>query len=194
MVKKKEEFSIKKIGKFLAPRNETPDMKSLSRGEYNIINKISFASGLIEIRDNNNTRTGMILIEPGDLVISGINAGKGAIAIYGEDNLKKATATIHYSSYKVDKNVANIKYLWIFFRSEVFREILRISLPNGIKTELRSNKFISLEIPLPSLPKQKYYVELFEEIEKLAEDLEKSKNALLNIMPSVLAKAFNGEL
>jgi hypothetical protein len=35
---------------------------------------------------------------------------------------------------------------------------------------------------------------LFEEIEKLAEDLEKSKGALLNIMPSVLSKAFNGEL
>jgi type I restriction enzyme M protein len=191
---KKEKFFTEKIGKFLTPRNEVPDMNALSKGEYNVINKISFASGLIEIRDNNNTRTGMILIEPGDLVISGINAGKGAIAIYDENNSKKATATIHYSSYKVDKNIANIKYLWLFFRSEVFREILRISLPNGIKTELRSNKFVSLEIPLPSLPKQNYYVELFEEIEKLAEDLEKSKGALLNIMPSVLSKAFNGEL
>lgn len=183
-----------KISKFLVARQETPNPEKVSSGEYSIISKISFASGQIELRDHAKTNTNMITIAPGDLVISGINAGKGAIAIYGKENERPATATIHYSSYEVNENLADIEFLWWFFRSEGFREILRLGLPNGIKTELRPNKFLSLEIPLPPLPEQKRIVKKIKEIEdrtKLiinTEDyIEKAVNA---IVPSALSKIF----
>jgi len=43
----------------------------------------------------------MILIKKGDLVISGINVEKGAMAVYTGD--EDITATIHYSSYSFDE-------------------------------------------------------------------------------------------
>ena len=50
----------------------------------------------------------MILVKDGDLVISGINVEKGALAIYkGETD---ALATIHYSSYTYDSNKIDIEY------------------------------------------------------------------------------------
>lgn len=162
-----------KIGKFLTPRQTVPDPEKIASGEFSIVGKISFASGQIELRDHAKTNTNMITIMPGDLVVSGINAGKGAIAIYGKENKNPATATIHYSSYEVNSDLADIEYLWYFFRSEVFREILRLGLPNGIKTELRPNKFITLEIPLPPLPEQKRIIKKIKEIEEKAKQLNK---------------------
>jgi restriction endonuclease S subunit len=169
-------WPLTKIGKFLTPRQITPDPKKISSGEFSIVSKISFASGQIEIRDHAKTNTNMITIMPGDLVVSGINAGKGAIAIYGMENKNPATATIHYSSYEVNSDLSDIEYLWFFFRSEVFREILRLGLPNGIKTELRPNKFIALEIPLPPLPEQKRIVKKIKEIEEKTKSLAKQND------------------
>ncbi len=179
-------WPLTKIGKILTPRQTTPDPKKILSGEFSIISKISFASGQIEIRDHVKTNTNMITIMPGDLVVSGINAGKGAIAIYGKDNKNPATATIHYSSYEVNVDLADIVYLWYFFRSENFREILRLSLPNGIKTELRPNKFIALEIPLPPLPEQKRIVKKIKEIEEKMITLTKQNNLSFTGADSIL--------
>ena len=184
-----------KISRFLVARQETPEPEKISSGEYSIISKISFASGQIELRDHAKTNTNMITIMPGDLVISGINAGKGAIAIYGKENERPATATIHYSSYSIDQNNADIEFLWFFFRSEVFREILRLGLPNGIKTELRPNKFLSLEIPLPPLLEQKRIVKKIKEIKERTKSIINTEDyiekALNAIVPSALSKIFS---
>lgn len=182
-------WPIANINKFLVARQETPDPKKISSGEFSIVSKISFSSSRIEFRDHAKTNTNMITIMPGDLVISGINAGKGAIAIYEKKNEKPAVATIHYSAYSVDEKKADIEFLWFFFRSEVFREILRLGLPNGIKTELRPNKFLSLEIPLPPLPEQKRIINHINEIEKKLILLNKEHSRLLNLM-TTLKKSF----
>jgi restriction endonuclease S subunit len=185
------------ISKFLVARQETPEPEKISSGKYSIISKISFSSGQIELRDHAKTNTNMITIKPGDLVISGINAGKGAIAIYGKENERPATATIHYSSYSVDSNKADIEFLWFFFRSEVFREILRLGLPNGIKTELRPNKFLSLEIPLPPLSEQKRIVKKIKEIEEkiniIKSKIKKEVLILDSIFPSFYNNSINKE-
>ena len=44
-----------------------------------------------------------------DLVISGINADKGAISVYKGD--EDILASIHYSSYSFNENEININYL-----------------------------------------------------------------------------------
>ncbi len=53
----------------------------------------------------------MILIRPGDFVVSGINAEKGAIAVYGENETKPIAATIHYGAYVPDKTRVDVSYL-----------------------------------------------------------------------------------
>ena len=51
----------------------------------------------------------MIIFQPEDLVISGINVSKGALAVYyGNEPI---IATIHYSSYSFDEKKINIEFL-----------------------------------------------------------------------------------
>jgi len=152
-----------RLGTIITERRETPDVADVAAGMYPIISKISFGPGTIELRSEIGSRTNMILVRPGDLLISGINANKGAIAVYDEESAKPAAATIHYSAYEVKKDRAHADYLWWFLRSEEFRKILLGALPNGIKTELKSSRLLCLEIPLPSLDEQRRIVSQMED-------------------------------
>ncbi len=142
------------LGDVLTERRETPSAESLENGEVSIVSKIGFNEGKIVLRVEGKTKTGMILARPGDLVISGINATKGAIAIYSETAKKPIAATIHYGAYIPNKERVDIKYLWWFLRSSAFRDIVQDHIPGGIKTELKSKRFLAVPIPLPPLKEQ----------------------------------------
>ena len=114
----------------------------------------------------------MILIKPGDLVVSGINAAKGAIAIYGEENKSSIAATIHYGSYIPDKSKVDVQYLWRLLRSDTFRDLLQEYVPGGIKTELRSKRLLPIPIPIPSLEVQH---RIMARIEELATRIEEAR-------------------
>lgn len=100
----------------------------------------------------------MILLRPGDLVLSGINAMKGAIAIYDSVASMPAAATIHYSSYQVDVQRADPRYLWWLLRSAYFRDVLQQQVPQGIKTELKAARLLPVVISLPPLDEQQRIV------------------------------------
>lgn len=163
----------------LKERTEKPSIESVILGDIPIVKKISFSTGKIELRETSKTKTNMISIQPGDLVISGINAAKGAIAIYGEENSKSAAATIHYSSYQVRLKKADIKYLWFYMRSDFFKKVLINELPGGIKTEIKAKRLLSIKIPLPKYEEQKRIVS---KIENLAAKIEKIQNFLKVIL------------
>jgi type I restriction enzyme, S subunit len=147
------------LGEILTERNETPDPVLIKTGHIPIISKIRFLDGAIEYRSDTTTNTKMILIHPGDLVLSGINAMKGAIAIYDPETTQKAAATIHYAAYQVNKKLADIRYLWWLLRSQYFQEILSQQVPQGIKTELKAVRLLPVLIPLPELTEQQKIVE-----------------------------------
>ncbi|MCC6145982.1 MAG: restriction endonuclease subunit S [Anaerolineaceae bacterium] len=161
------------LGEILAERNETPDPALVRTGEIPIISKIRFSDGGIEYRTNSETNTKMILIHPGDLVLSGINAMKGAIAIYQPEMSQRAAATIHYAAYEVNKEKADIRYLWWLLRSQYFQEILSQQVPQGIKTELKAKRLLPVVIPLPSLKDQQWIVG------KIVEILGRAKEILI---------------
>ncbi len=148
----------------LTERLEIPPEDAVANGEIPIIAKIMFNNGGIQLRGDGQTKTGMILIKPGDLVVSGINAAKGAIAIYEEENTKPIAATIHYSAYVPNKDRVNTSYLWRFLRSRVFRDLLAEHMPGGIKTELNAKRLLSIPIPLPSPEEQQRIVARIEEL------------------------------
>lgn len=150
------------LGGILTERRESPDSSALANGTVRIISKISFDLGNIVLRPGFGTRTGMILVQPGDLVVSGINAAKGAIAVYEQANTEPVAATIHYSAYEVDTRQTTARYLWWYLRSQRFRDILVRSLPNGIKTEVRASRLLALQIPLPPLEEQRRLVDSLE--------------------------------
>lgn len=152
------------LAEVLAERRETPNEEGVLSGEQPIIAKIRFSDGGIELRLSGETKTNLISIHPGDLVLSGINAVKGAIALYEPTDFRKAAATIHYSSYIIDKNRVTPRFIWMLLRHGLFRERLDRYVSNGIKTEIKAAKFLSIPIPIPPLPEQQRIVAKIEQI------------------------------
>jgi len=182
-------WPVVKLGEILTERKEKPDLEAILTGEIPIVAKIGFGTGEIDLREESKTKTNMILIKPGDLVISGINAEKGAIAIYGEENKELAAATIHYSSYEINKGKADSLYLWYFLRSRTFRNILLSKLPKGIKTEVKPRRLLPIEIPFPDLEKQKRIVTKIESLMKRIEEVRRLRAVAIKEMEILLGKS-----
>ena len=146
-------WELTPLSTVLVERREIPDPKVLAAGKIQIVSKIGFDEGKIRLRSTIDTQTDMKLIYPGDLVISGINATKGAIAVHSEGS-NPIAATIHYSVYTPLEGQADVNFLWWFFRSKAFIEFLAKNLNQGIKTELRAKHLLSLKVPLPKYNEQ----------------------------------------
>lgn len=159
-----EQWDLIPLNEALVERHESPDTDAIAAGDIPIVSKISFASGQIEFRSDGKTRTGMIGIQPGDLVVSGINAAKGAIGLYSEKQRTPAAATIHYGSYSVRDDRADSKFIWWLLRSNSFRDILARHLPGGIKTELKAKRLLPIPVLLPPVEEQRRIVVIIERL------------------------------
>ena len=167
------------LGDVLMPRQESPTQEELDFGGVKIVSRIKFGTGSIEFRASGVTKTGMIRIRPGDLVLSGINAAKGAIAIYPRDSDQDAAATIHYASYVVNSEKADTKFLWWLLRSTEFKRILAHYLPGGIKTELKPKRLLPIPVPLPLLSEQQRIVAHLDAIESRLAQVQKLREESL---------------
>lgn len=158
------------------------------------INKIDF-SGKIYLSDK-SSNTDMILVKKGDLVISGINIEKGALAVYeGDDDI---TATIHYSSYSFDQKIIDVNYLKWFLKSKTFLNLVKEQVPGGIKTEIKPKHLLPLKIDLPDLEDQKKIVKRFIDNEKeyssLTHEISHQQLLLKKVRQAILQEAVQGKL
>lgn len=159
------------------------------------IDKINF-SGQIFLSDK-SSNTDMILIKKGDLVISGINVEKGALAVYeGEEDV---LATIHYSSYIFDTGKIDIDFLKVFLKSPDFVQLLKEQVPGGIKTEIKPKHILPLEVYFPEkLSDQKAIAQHFFGREtmfnQLNEHISHQLTLLENLNQAILQEAVQGKL
>ncbi|MDO6852395.1 restriction endonuclease subunit S [Cellulophaga lytica] len=183
------------IGEFLEERKDRFKPEEANNLKLKRISKIDF-SGNIHINENKPTKTNMILIKSGDLVISGINADKGAVSIYTGD--EDVMATIHYSSYSFDSSRINIDYLKWYLKSKTFLKILKEQTKGGIKTELKAKKLLPLVIDLPDLSGQKEILEKIESINVECNDICDLQSELLldisQLKQAILQEAIQGKL
>ena len=183
-----------RIGEFLTERQGRykPDDNAIVT--YKRLDKIDF-SGTIHISEK-PSKTDMIIVQPGDLVISGTNVAKGAIAVY--QGVEPVTATIHYSSYIFDDSVVDLEYFKYFVKSPAFIETLKKQAKGGIKTEIKSKVFLPLEISLPDLPTQKQIVKRIsvnlKRVNELAKEIETQKEYAKQLRRNILQDAIEGKL
>ncbi len=188
------EWKRVKISQFLKEREGRYDPCDEAMLGLKRLNKIDF-SGEIHLSDK-SSKTDMIIVEPGDLVISGINVSKGALAVYyGEEPI---TATIHYSSYAFDERQIDIDYFKRFVRSQSFVQALKDQVKGGIKTEIKPKHFLPLEIHLPEIESQKDIVSFFKRIENEMDDLSgeitHQQSFLKQLRQRILQEAIEGKL
>jgi len=183
-----------KIGDFLFERKGKykPDDERISG--LNRISKIDF-SGKFHIAQK-PSKTNMILIKSGDLVVSGINVSKGAMGIYyGEEDV---VATIHYSSYTFDSEKINVEYFKRFLKSAKFINLLKEQVKGGIKTEIKPKHILPLEIDLPIFEDQGKIVSHLKSIEneddELKQEIINQQSLLKKFHQQILQEAIEGKL
>ena len=182
------------IGDFLTEREGRykPDDSKISK--YKRLDKIDF-SGTIHISDK-PTKTDMIIVHPGDLVISGINVAKGAVAVYQGD--EPVCATIHYSSYTFDSSKVDLDYFKYFVKSPEFIAALQKQVKGGIKTEIKPKHLLPLEISIPDLQTQQEIVKKIslqlKKTEQLSVEIESQKNYIKQLRQNILQEAIEGKL
>lgn len=188
------EWKKVKIGDFLTEREGRykPDDSKISK--YKRLDKIDF-SGTIHISDK-PTKTDMIIVHPGDLVISGINVAKGAVAVYQGDD--PVCATIHYSSYTFDSSKVDLEYFKYFVKSPAFIAALQKQVKGGIKTEIKPKHLLPLEISIPDLQTQQEIVKeislQLQKTEQLSIEIESQKNYIKQLRQNILQDAIEGKL
>ena len=188
------EWKKVKIGDFLTEREGRykPDDKEISK--HKRLEKIDF-SGTIHISDK-PTKTDMIIVHPGDLVISGINVAKGAVAVYQGN--EPVCATIHYSSYTFDSSKVDLDYFKYFVKSPAFIAALQKQVKGGIKTEIKPRHLLPLEISIPDLQTQQEIVKKIssqlQKTERLSLEIESQKNYAKLLRQNILQNAIEGKL
>ena len=188
------EWEKVKIGDFLTEREGRykPDDSKISK--YKRLDKIDF-SGTIHISDK-PTKTDMIIVHSGDLVISGINVAKGAVAVYQGN--EPVCATIHYSSYTFDSSKVDLDYFKYFVKSPAFIAALQKQVKGGIKTEIKPKHLLPLEISIPDLQTQQEIVKKIssqlQKTEQLSVEIESQKNYIKQLRQNILQEAIEGKL
>lgn len=188
------EWKKVKIGDFLTEREGRykPDDSKISK--YKRLDKIDF-SGTIHISDK-PTKTDMIIVHPGDLVISGINVAKGAVAVYQGN--EPVCATIHYSSYTFDSSKVDLDYFKYFVKSPAFIAALQKQVKGGIKTEIKPKHLLPLEIAIPDLQTQQEIVKKIslqlKKTKQLSVEIESQKNYIKQLRQNILQEAIEGKL
>ena len=184
-----------KLGEFLKVRDNRfkPNDKAITNLKR--IDKIDF-SGEIYISEK-PSNTDMILVRKGDLVISGINVEKGAMAIYtGNEDI---TATIHYSSYSFDENKIDIDFLKHFLKSLEFKEALKEQVPGGIKTEIKPKHILPLLVNIPTdIKEQREVVKVLEhrnlKVDAISFELTHQLDLVKKLRQQLLQDAVQGKL
>ena len=186
--------TLTRIGDFLSEREGRYKPDSDKIANFPRINKIDFSGNFHIVEKKSNTD--MILIKPGDLVISGINVAKGAIGIYKGDC--DIVATIHYSAYIFDESRINIDFFKHFVKSLEFIRLLKDQVKGGIKTEIKAKHLLPLNINLPSIKMQNHIVSHFEkyktEADKLKTELAQQQILLKKLRQAILQEAIEGKL
>lgn len=183
-----------KISSFLKERKIKLKPQAANCSGLQRIEKIDF-SGKIYLSPV-QTNTDMILVKSGDLVISGINVEKGALAIYtGEEDV---LASIHYSAYEFDAEKIDIDYLKWFLKSNIFRKLLLKQTGSGIKKEIKAKHLLPIEIQLSSLKQQHEIVQQIQGVANYIEEVnrqiqQQAKYAEM-LRQSILQQAVEGKL
>lgn len=184
-----------KLSEFLTERDGRIKYETANELGLRRIKKIDF-TGNIHLDKDADTKTDMIRVKSGDLVISGINAAKGAIAVHAEKD--DVLATIHYSAYEFNPERISVDFLKWFFKSSEFADLLREQVPGGIKTELKPKHILPLQVKLPKLSEQISVAERLNRFRleqlKLEHEITHQQSLLSKLKQAILQEAIQGKL
>lgn len=134
-------------------------------------------------------------IKAGDLVFSNVFAWEGAIAVAKEDDDNRY-GSHRFISCVADEEKALTTFLCYHFLSSKGLEDIIACSPGGAgrNKTLGLDKLMKITIPVPTLELQREFVDLLERTNAIKEHYKQTEYELMELIPSLLDKAFKGEL
>jgi type I restriction enzyme S subunit len=134
-------------------------------------------------------------IKKGDLVFSNVFAWEGGIAVAQEEDNDRY-GSHRFISCVADEEKALAEFLCYHFLSQKGLEDINACSPGGAgrNKTLGLDKLMKILVPIPSIELQREFVELLEKTNAIKEHHKQTEQELTELMPSLLDKAFKGEL
>lgn len=133
------------------------------------------------------------LANENDFIISKIDARSGAMGMIPAD-LQGAVVTNDFPLFSFTEGV-NPKYFYYFSNTFYFDDACKkASEGTTNRKRLKMDKFDNIQIPLPPIEEQNRIVSLLDKLNGVKTNHTETEKELTQLMPSILDKAFKGEL
>ena len=138
------------------------------------------------------------LVKEGQFIISKIDARHGAFGMIPNE-LEGAVITADFLSYNIDSSKIIPEYFHWFFSQKKFTDLCsKASSGTTNRIRLRENKFLDIEIEIPSLPEQEIGLKLIEAVNNLntqfSNNLTKNESYVTKLQQAILSEAVQGKL
>lgn len=141
-------------------RSEIANQDEIDSWSVLLLDRISFDEGKIYAGSRTSTKMTQYKSYKGDIVVSKINARKGAIGIVDTD--KPIGVTVHFRVLIPDIMIINSRFLWLALRSIFCRNQFEIATGGQGKGEISEARLMDINVPFPPLPIQQAIVEYWE--------------------------------
>ncbi|HDQ41423.1 MAG TPA: restriction endonuclease subunit S [Desulfonatronum sp.] len=167
-------------------------------GEYPQVGIKSFGGGFFAkepVIGLNTTYKYFNRLSSGMVVLSQVKGWEGAVAVCPED-LEGRFASPEYRTFRCLNGAALPEYLSSLVKTEWFHGLLATATRGqGARRErTRPEMFLDIELPMPDIKKQARAVEVFRRLWDVTPLNETTITQLDAMLPSILDKAFKGEL
>jgi type I restriction enzyme S subunit len=135
------------------------------------------------------------LVKVGDILVSNIKAWEGAIAVAGADDDGRV-GSHRYLTCVAKPGIATARFVCFhLLTSEGLYEVGEASPGSADRNRTLSAKaFMQIPIPMPEYGKQVWFDALYQKVDSIAKTQSESSTELAALLPSILDKAFKGEM
>ncbi len=132
---------------------------------------------------------------PGDLVFSNVFAWEGAIAVVKKED-EGRVGSHRFITCLPKSGVVTADFLCFYFLTTEGLEKIQAASPGGAgrNRTLGLKKLENIEVPVPDYDKQLWFNQLQSYVKKIKQAQSENEIELEALMPSILDKAFKGEL
>lgn len=196
-LKDKDKFEIEKLGDICDVRDGTHESPKYVNEGYPLITSKNITKGYIDFSEVNliskkdfdsvNKRS---KIDVGNIIMPMIGTiGKPIIVPKTKEFAIKNVALIKFT--KIEINNIYIKFL---LDSDYFYYLTFMINRGGTQKFIALKDIRSFEIPLPPLPLQQKFASIVEQVEKMKDSVNKTKQNSEELFNSLVSKGFRGEL
>ncbi len=187
---------IKKLSDILCLEEDSAQI--IPTGSYPQVGVRGFGGGLFAkpaTSGMDTTYRAFNRLYEGALVMSQVKAWEGAVAVCGK-NLAGYFVSPEYRTFRFDPSEAIPSYFAALVKTEWFWSRLKDATRGvGARRErTRPEQFLNVEIPVPNVAQQKEAQIIFEKIDSLKRLQTETAAELDAMLPSILDKAFKGNL